>query len=47
VDGVVIAAPDTSREIHQRVHLHELERVVGVRLDVDADDVEPGAVVAD
>ena len=32
--------------IRGRVRLVELERVVGLRLDVDADDVEPGAVVA-
>src|SRR5258708_21203082 len=33
------------RERH-RVGLHELERVAGLRRDVDAGDVEPGAVVA-
>jgi hypothetical protein len=35
------------REFLQRVHLDELVRVVRLRLDVDADDVEAGAVVAD
>src|SRR6266542_137118 len=41
VDGV----EPVERE-RERVGLVELEREAGLRLDIDADDVEPGAVVA-
>jgi hypothetical protein len=34
-------------EVGERVGLVELEGVVRLRVDVDADDLEPGSVVAD
>ena len=42
MDGV-----EPVERIRHRVGLVERERVVRLRVDVDADDVEPGAVVAD
>jgi hypothetical protein len=41
-----MATKSVERE-RQRVSLVELERVVGLRLDVHADDIEPGALIAD